>query len=55
MPPTEKEWDPTQELDDKELEEEVQSKSKARARLDYLVEQNKAKIKKEKKKGSFDI
>ena len=52
--PTE-EWDPSKPLEDKDLEEEAQSRAKQRARLKYLEDENLAKIKKEtKKKGFFD-
>lgn len=50
-----KDWDPSKPLEDEEEEETVQKTAKARARLDYLKEQNLKKIKKEKKKGFLDL
>lgn len=46
-------WDPSQPLEDEEEEATVTKTARARARLDYLKEQELAKLKKAKKKGGF--
>ena len=54
----EEEWDPSKPLDDEEEEATVSKTARARARLDYLKEQEMGKIKKAKdgkKKGFLDI
>jgi trans-2-enoyl-CoA reductase len=40
------EWDPSKPLDDKELEEEVQQKARAKARLEHLTQEQLDKLKK---------
>lgn len=50
-----KEWDPSKPLEDEEEEAQVSKTARARARLDYLKEQELGKLKKTKKKGFLDL
>jgi len=49
----EKEWDPSQPLEDDEEEATVSRTAKARARMDYLKSEELKKLEKKKKKGGL--
>lgn len=44
--PSNEEWDPSKPLEDNELEEEVQQKAKAKARLEHLTQEQLKKLQK---------
>ena len=48
------EWNPSKPLENKEDEDEAQRRAKAKARVDFLVEENRKKVLPAKKKGLFD-
>jgi len=53
MPKDEKEWDPSQPLEDEEEEATVSKTARARARLDFLKAEELKKLEKKKKKGGL--